>query len=189
MIKASNLKKGNVVTIGSQIYVVKHIDVKTPSARGALTLYKVRFSQVQTGQKYEQTYKGADTLTDIELTRKPVQFIFREGHMYVFMDTEEYAQHSMAAETLENQAEWLDESLEGIVGLFLEGKLIAVELPQIIVMEIAETSPTIRGATVTGRTKTAILTNGVEIQVPEYMSSGEKVKVEVENARFVSRAG
>lgn len=189
MIKASNLKKGNVVTIGNQIYVVKHIDVKTPSARGALTLYKVRFSQVQTGQKYEQSFKGSDTLNDIELTRKPVQFIFREGSMYVFMDTEEYAQHNLAAETLENQTEWLDESLEGIVGLFLDGKLIAIELPQIIVMEIAETSPSIRGATVTGRTKTATLTNGVEIQVPEYMSSGEKVKVEVENARFISRAG
>ena len=189
MIKASTLKKGNVVTIGNQLYVVKHIDVKTPSARGALTLYKVRFSHVQNGQKYEQTFKGNDPLTEVELSRKPVQFIFREGDTFVFMDTEEYAQHSLNAESLEHQTQWLDESLEGMVGLFLEGKLIAVELPQIIVMEIAETSPAIRGATVTGRTKTARLINGVEIQVPEYMSTGEKVKVDVENTRFVSRAG
>jgi elongation factor P len=188
MIKASSLKKGNVVKINNQLLVVKHIDVKTPSARGALTLYKVRFAQVPSGQKLEQSYKGNDMLEDIELSRKPVQFIFREGTHYTFMDTEEFSQHVLDEAALEGQTEWLGENMEGITALFHDGSIIAIELPQVITLEIAETSPVIRGATVTGRTKTATLTNGVDIQVPEYMSPGEWVKVHTETVKFISRA-
>ncbi|MFZ3047355.1 MAG: elongation factor P-like protein YeiP [Desulfatirhabdiaceae bacterium] len=188
MIKASSLKKGNVVKINNQLVVAKHIDVKTPSARGALTLYKVRFAQVQSGQKLEQTFKGNDMLEEIELSRKPVQFIFREGTHYTFMDTEEFNQYILDETALENQSEWLSENIEGITALFHDGNIIAIELPQVVTLEIAETSPVIRGATVTGRTKTATLANGVDIQVPEYMSPGEWVKVHTETAKFISRA-
>jgi elongation factor P len=188
MIKASNLKKGNVVRLGNQLAVVKHIDVKTPSARGALTLYKIRFSQVPSGQKIEQTFKGNDMVEDVELTRKPVQFLFREGNHYTFMDTEEYSQYTLEEESLENQTAWIGEDVQGLTALFYDGNILAIELPQVITLEIADTSPVIRGATVTGRTKTATLTNGVDIQVPEYMSPGELVKVQVETAKFISRA-
>ena len=75
MPRASELKKGNVVEINNETYVVSHIDVKTPSARGAVTLYKVRFNNVKTKQKYEGSYKGNDMLNDVDLQRKPIAII------------------------------------------------------------------------------------------------------------------
>lgn len=188
MIKASNLRKGHVVTINEQLYMVKHIDVKTPSARGALTLYKVRLMNIQNGQKLDQSFKGNDSLEDAELSRRPVQFIFKDGNLYTFMDTEDYNQYVLSEETLEDQAVWLTDNLEGITALLSDGKLISIELPQSIQMEITDTSPAIKGATVTGRTKSATLANGVVVQVPEYMETGDIVRVNTETAKFMSRA-
>jgi elongation factor P len=188
MLKASNLKKGNVVTINQQIYMVRHIDVKTPSARGALTLYKVRLMNVQNGQKLDQSFKGNDMLEDTELSRRPVQYIFKEGNLYTFMDTEDFNQYTLGEETLEEQAVWLTDNLEGITALLSDGRIISIELPQSIQLEITDTSPAIKGATVTGRTKSATLSNGVVVQVPEYMETGERVKVNTESGKFMSRA-
>ena len=188
MLKASNLKKGNVVTINQQIYMVKHIDVKTPSARGALTLYKVRLMNVQNGQKLDQSFKGNDMLEDVELSRRPVQYIFKEGNLYTFMDTEDYNQYTLGEETIEDQSVWLIDNLEGITALLSDGRIISIELPQTIQLDITDTSPAIKGATVTGRTKSATLSNGVVVQVPEYMAAGERVKVNTETGKFMSRA-
>jgi len=188
MLKASNLKKGIVVAINQQIYMVRHIDVKTPSARGALTLYKVRLMNVQNGQKLDQSFKGNDMLEDVELNRRPVQYIFKEGSLYTFMDTEDYNQYTLGEETLEDQSVWLIDNLEGITALLSDGSIISIELPQSIQLDITETSPAIKGATVTGRTKSATLSNGIVVQVPEYMETGERVKVNTETGKFMSRA-
>jgi elongation factor P len=187
MIKASNLKRGSVIAINQQICVVKHVDVKTPSARGALTLYKIRLMNVQNGQKMDQTFKGNDTLEDIELSRRPVQYIFKENNFYTFMDTEDYNQYTLSAESIEDQTVWLIDNLEGITALLSDGKIISIELPQTINLEIIETAPAIKGATVTGRTKPATLTNGVVVQVPEYIETGEFIKVSTETTKFSSR--
>jgi len=188
MLKASNLKKGTVVAINQQIYMVRHIDVKTPSARGALTLYKVRLMNVQNGQKLDQSFKGNDMLEDVELNRRPVQYIFKEGSLYTFMDTEDYNQYTLGEGTLEDQSVWLIDNLEGITALLSDGSIISIELPQSIQLDITETSPAIKGATVTGRTKSATLSNGIVVQVPEYMETGERVKVNTETGKFMSRA-
>lgn len=188
MLKASNLKKGNVVSINQQIYVVKHIDVKTPSARGALTLYKVRMTNVQNGQKLDQTFKGNDALDDVELSRRPVQYIFKEGDHYTFMDSEDFNQYTLSAESLEEQTVWLIDNLEGITALLNDGKIIGIELPQSIELDITDTAPAIKGATATGRNKPATLSNGIVVQVPEYMEAGERVKVNTETGKFMSRA-
>ncbi len=188
MRKASNLKKGNVVSINQQIYVVKHIDVKTPSARGALTLYKVRMTNVQNGQKLDQTFKGNDALDDVELSRRPVQYIFKEGDLYTFMDSEDFNQYTLAGESIEEQTIWLLDNLEGITALLNDGKIIGIELPQSIELDITDTAPAIKGATATGRNKPATLSNGVVVQVPEYMEAGERVKVNTETGKFMSRA-
>lgn len=188
MLKASNLKKGTVVGINQQIYVVKHIDVKTPSARGALTLYKVRLMNVQNGQKLDQTFKGNDALDDVELSRRPVQYIYKEGDLYTFMDSEDFNQYTLGGETIEEQSIWLTDNLEGITALLNDGKIISIELPQSIELDITDTAPAIKGATATGRNKPATISNGVVVQVPEYMEAGERVKVNTETGKFMSRA-
>lgn len=188
MPKACDLKKGNVVDINSEPYMVKHIDVKTPSARGAVTLYKVRFNNIKTKQKYEESYKGNDMLEDVDLQRKPVQYLYPDGDFHVFMDSVEYGQYLVSADAIEDEIVWLTDGMEDILGLIIEENMVAIEIPSSLVFEITETAPGIKGASATARTKPATLSNGVEVQVPEYLEVGEMVKVNTETRKFMSRA-
>jgi elongation factor P len=188
MPRACDLKKGHVVEINNDAYLVKHIDVKTPSARGAVTLYKVRFSNIKTKQKYEDSFKGNDLLNDVDLQRKPVQYLYPEGELHVFMDTLEYGQYMIAEEAIEDEMVWLTDGMEDIVGLFIEGNMVAIDIPNSLVFEITETAPAVKGASATARTKPAMLSNGVEVQVPEYLDTGEKIKVNTETRKYMSRA-
>ncbi len=188
MLRACDLKKGNVVEINNEIYVVKHIDVKTPSARGAVTLYKVRFTNIKTKQKYEESYKGNDPLNEIALLRKPVQYLYPDGDLHVFMDGVEYAQYMISGETIEDDLVWLTDGMEGLVGVFIDENMVALEIPNTLVFEISETAPGVKTASATARTKPATLSNGLEIQVPEYLESGEMVKINTETRKYMSRA-
>jgi len=188
MPKACDLKKGQVVDISGEPYMVKHIDVRTPSARGAVTLYKVRLSSIKTRQKYENSYKGNDMLDDVDLQRKPVQYLYPDGELHVFMDTVEYGQYMIAEGSMEDELVWLTDGMEDIMGMFIDGNLVAIEIPASLVFEITQTAPGIKGASATARTKPATLSNGVEIQVPEYLENGEMVKVNTETRKYISRA-
>lgn len=187
MIKACNLQKGNVVRINNRICQVKQVEVQTPSARGANTLYKVRFTTIPDGQKLDQNFKGNDALDEMELERRPVNFLYLDRDMYVFMDTENYEQYTLAEEHLEGQTPWIVDGLEGLTALLLEGQIIAVDLPAAIDLEIVETAPAIKGATATNRNKPATLTNGETVMIPEYLEAGETVRVNPATGKFMGR--
>ena len=188
MPKASELKKGSVVEIDGGVYIARQIDIRNPSARGASTLYKVRFYNVRSGQKLEQTLKGDDFLKDGELIRRSVQFSYREDDMMVFMDTEDYSQYLVKTDTLEDHLGYMTDDLEGMVAVLVDGQLVDIELPQTVILEIVDTAPGIKGASANARSKPATLSTGLEIQVPEYLDIGERVKVNTMNAKFISRA-
>ncbi|MBI5897041.1 MAG: elongation factor P-like protein YeiP, partial [Desulfobacterales bacterium] len=88
---------------------------------------------------------------------------------------------------LEEQKDWLVENMEGLGALMLDGQLVAVELPAAVALEIVETAPVIKGATATNRNKPATLTNGRVVQVPEYMSPGDRVRINTETGKFMAR--
>jgi Translation elongation factor P (EF-P)/translation initiation factor 5A (eIF-5A) len=90
MAKANEIKRGDAVTYNGKLLLVKEIDVQSPSARGASTLYKMRFTDVKSGGKVEERFKGDDILDTIELFRRPVSFSYIDGDEYVFMDNEDY---------------------------------------------------------------------------------------------------
>jgi elongation factor P len=188
MPKACDLKKGNVVEINDDAYMVKHIDVRTPSARGAVTLYKIRFNNIKTKQKYEETYKGNDTLNEVDLLKRPVQYLYPDGALHVFMDSQEYSQYMIEEDAIADELVWITDGMEGIVALIIDGNMVSIEIPLTLVFEISETAPGIKGASATARTKPATLSNGVEIQIPEYLEAGEMVKVNTETKKFMSRA-
>ncbi|MEW5757825.1 MAG: elongation factor P-like protein YeiP [Pseudomonadota bacterium] len=188
MPKACDLKRGAIVEIDGKIYLVKHVDVKTPSSRGAVTLYKVRYSSVPEKQKHEVTYRGDDSVNDVNFVRKPVQYSYHDGDMYTFMDTEDYSQHTLSADDLEGQLEYLTDGLEGILALLVDDNIIGIELPQSVELEVIETAPAMKGSSATARTKAAKLSTGLEIQVPEYLETGEIVKVSTVTGKYVSRA-
>lgn len=187
MAKAGDLKRGMVVEINGIPHAVKHVDVKSPSSRGAATLYKIRFTNLKTGQKLDESLKGDDFFKDADLVRAKVQFSYIDGDNYIFMNSEDYTQYTLGREDLEDQIGYLTEGLEGIVALLVDDAPLGLELPSSVQLEIIETAPAIKGATASGRTKTARLTTGIEIQVPEYLEPGEVVKVNTETGKFMSR--
>ncbi|MDD2390078.1 MAG: elongation factor P-like protein YeiP [Desulfobacterales bacterium] len=188
MPKASEFKKGMIVSIDDQVCIVKQVEVQSPSSRGAPTLYKVRFTNIQTGRKIDQSFKGDQFLANVEVDRRPVQYLYRDGDMLTFMDMEDYNQHSVSADDIEDQMPWLTDGMEGITALLIEGYILSIELPQTVELEIIDTGPAIKGATANARTKPATLSNGIEIQVPEYVEAGLMVKVNTETGKFLSRA-
>ena len=188
MPKASELKKGMVVEINSAPHAVKQVEAKSPSSRGAATLYKVRFTNLKTGQKLDESYKGDDFLKDADCVRAQLQYSYLDGDTYIFMNSEDYSQYGLNTDEVEDQLGYITDGLEGIVGLVMDGALLGIELPQSVVMEITETAPSIKGATATGRTKPATLSTGLEVQVPEYLEPGEMIKVHTETGKFMSRA-
>lgn len=188
MPKASDLKRGMVVEVNDEPYSVKDIEVRNPSSRGASTLYKIRFNHLKTKQKRDESLKGDDFLKEVDCERKVVQYSYQDGDIFNFMSLEDYEQYSINASEIEEEKGFLIDGLEGIVAVLLDGHLVAIELPAAIVMEITETSPGIKGVTAAARTKPAILSTGIEVQVPEYIENGEAIKINTTTKKFMSRA-
>jgi elongation factor P len=187
MPKASDLKRGSVVAINGEPYIVSQIEIRSPSSRGANTLYKVRFNHAQSKQKLDETYKGEDLLGDIDLERRRMQYSYMDGDLYVFMDEEDYSQHLLATDALGDQTLFITDGLEGIMGLLVDGVIIGIELPQSVVMEIVDTAPGIKGASASARSKPATFASGLTVQVPEYLETGERVRINTQESRYMSR--
>jgi elongation factor P len=188
MPKASELKKGMIVDIDGSPHIVKQLEAKSPSSRGAATLYKVRFNNLTTGQKLDSSFKGEDILKEADCMRVSVQYSYLDGDIYYFMDVEDYTQYGLSAGQMEEQIPYLVEQQEDIIALIVDGHLAAIELPQSVNLEVIETPPAVTGSSATNRTKTAQLSTGLEIQVPEYLAPGETVKVNTNTGKFMSRA-
>jgi elongation factor P len=186
--KACDLKRGDIVEIDEAPYAVRRVESKSPSSRGAATLYKIRFKNLKTGQKLDQSLKGDNFLKDSDCTRVHVQYSYQDGDILTFMNLEDYSQYGLNREDLEAQLGYLVEGMEGILALLVDGEILAIELPKSVSLTIADTTPGVKGATATGRTKLATLVTGLEIQVPEYLESGELVMVNTATGSFISRA-
>jgi len=186
--KASELKRGMVVEIDGVPHVVKQVEVKSPSSRGGTTLYKTRFNNLKTGQKLDESLKGEDSYKDVDWVRAKVPYSYKDGDNYVFMNSADYTQYLLAAADLAGQAEYLTESLDGVVALLIDDEILGIELPSTVTLEIIETPPALKGSSASARTKTAKLATGLEVQVPEYLALGERIKVHTETGKFASRA-
>jgi elongation factor P len=188
MPKANELKRGIAIEYNGKLLLVKFVDVCSPSARGAATLYKTRFAEIGSGSKVEHTFKGDDMLTGVDLNRRDVTFSYLDGDDYVFMDNEDYSQHLFRIEDIEDELLFINEDTKGLVVLEVDDKAIALELPKLVEMTIVETDPSIKGASAASRTKPARFESGLTIQVPEHISNGEKVKISTSDKVFMGRA-
>ena len=188
MPKANELKRGMIVEIDGVPHIVKQLEAKSPSSRGAATLYKIRFNNLQTHQKLDMSYKGDYILKEADCSRVGVQFSYREDDTFYFMDMEDFSQYGMDSDQLDGQIEYLVEQQEDIVALLMDGNILGIELPQSVNLVVEDTPPAVTGSSATNRSKTAKLSTGLEIQVPEYLSTGETVKVNTVTGKFMSRA-
>ena len=189
MLKACDLARDSVVAINGAPHIVEELRVSTPSARGAASLFRFRFRNLITKAKLDQTCKGDDKFEEIEFERRDVEFSYKEpGGIYTFMDTEDYSQFSLNEDELGDQVYYITEDVEGIKSLIVNDKPVAIELPQNVELELVECEPTMKGQTVTARTKTAKTSTGLSIQVPEYITNGERVRIDTRTGEFLGRA-
>jgi elongation factor P len=186
--KASELKKGDVVEYKSAPHIVKKVETKSPSSRGANTLYKIRMNHAKTGQKVDESLKGDDVLPDIDFERRKIQYSYMDGDNYVFMDDQDYSELILSQEDLGDDSLYIYEAMESVLGLIVDEQIIGIELPKSIIMTIEDTSPGIKGASALARTKPATMVTGLVVQVPEYLERGEKIKINTDNGSFMSRA-
>ncbi len=187
MPRANDLKKGMIIDFDGVPHAVKTIDCKSPSSRGASTYYKIRYNNLQTGQKRDESHKADDMLKEADCIRVKVSYSYMDGDDYVFMDNEDYTQHTLNKEDLGDQVGYITEGMEEITALLLEDNIIGVELPSTVSLEVMETAPRLKGASATNRDKPAILSTGITVQVPEYLETGEIIKVHTGTGKFISR--
>jgi elongation factor P len=185
---ASDLKKGDVVKIDGEPHIVETIKVQTPSARGAATLYKIRFRNLSTKRKTDQSLRGDDMFEEADFERRPVQYLYGDAASVTVMDLQDFSQFTLAKEDIEEEWPYLTEGIEGLIAIVSEGRILGLEIPTFVNLEIVETAPAVKGGSVTSRTKPATLSTGLVIQVPEYMVTGEIVRVDTRTGEYASKA-
>ena len=183
----ADLKRGLVIRIDQAPCLVLDVTTQTPSARGGSTLVKTKYRNLLTGQVLEKAFKGGERIDEADFERRKGQFLYPAGDGGVFMDLETYEQYELGAEMFDPVQGFLLEGAEVQLGLF-QGRVVSVDLPMTVELVVTETAPAIKNATATAQTKEAILETGLRIQVPGYLESGEKIKVDTRDGRFISRA-
>ena len=123
MVPAKDFKRRMVVEIDGAPHMIEHIQVQTPSARGAATLYKIKARNLKTRTRVEKTYRGTDALTESSFERRPVQFLYRDADGFHFMDSADFNQFSFSADDLEDQAPFMTENMEGVEALVVDDEV------------------------------------------------------------------
>ncbi len=186
--QAKEIKPGAVVNFDGAPVMIETVNVQTPSARGAATLYKYRGRQLVTKQKVDITLKGGESLDDADFSRRPVKLMYRDATHIHLMDQEDYNQYSLEMVDVERELAYLTEDLDGVLALIYNDECVGLQLPTAVELTITECDPGVKGNSATGRTKPATLETGLQVQVPEYLKQGETIKVDTRNGAYLSRA-
>ena len=186
MINVTELKRGDVLEIDSDPWQVVDVASQTPSARGASMLVKAKLKNLRSGQSLAKTWRGGEMVATAEVDERPVQFLYRQGGEFVFMDLASYDQTTLREDVLGDAVGYLTENLELEIVLFQE-RVIAVELPPVVELTVIDTAPAIKGSTAQAQLKRATVETGIEVLVPAYLESGERIRVDTRDGRFVAR--
>ena len=187
MFTTSDFKKGLVIQLDGAPCLIVDITVSSPTARGANTMVRTKYRNLITSQVLEKTFRSGDKVDEADFERHKGQFLYTTAEGGVFMDLENYEQYDMPEGDFSAVSPFLLEGTEVILGIF-QGRMVNVELPMTVELTVTETAPAMKNATATAETKDAILETGLKIKVPPYLESGEKVKVDTRDGRFISRA-
>lgn len=188
MPKASDIKKNAAIEYNGKTFIVRDIERSVPQGRAGGSLYRMRMYDVVTGAKVDETFKDSEMLNFADLIRRPVMFSYIDGEEYVFMDKEDYTPYNLNKDSIANEALFISEDTEGVQVVIVNDMPVAIDLPLNVELVITETDPSIKGGSATARTKPALLSTGLTIQVPEHVSSGDRIKVSVEERSFMGRA-
>jgi len=185
---AKEIKNGTVVNHNGAPILIQGISVQSPSARGAATLYKFKGRDLVKKQKVDITLKGTESLDEADFSRRVVKLMYADQTDMHFMDQEDYAQYSLPLEDIEDERKYITEELEGLLALIYNDECVGIQVPQTVELLVTQCDPGVKGDSATKRSKPATLETGLVVQVPEYLSEGERVKVDSRTGEYLSRA-
>ncbi len=188
MPKASDIKKNAAIEYNDKVLIVRDITRSVPQGRAGGSLYRMRLYDVVTGGKLDETFKAEEILNFADLSRRPAMFSYIDGEEYVFMDNEDFTPYNLNKETIADEIQFIDEDTQGLSVIIVDDSPVGIALPPSVELVITETDPSIKGGSATARTKPAILSTGLTVQVPEHISTGDKIKINTEERKFMGRA-
>ncbi|MGH8191969.1 MAG: elongation factor P-like protein EfpL [Rhodanobacteraceae bacterium] len=186
--KASDTKKGNVIEHQGVVYQVRDIQRSAPTARGGNVTFRFTLYSIPGGRKFDLSLRADDDLKEMELTRRAAHYSYKDGDAFVFLDAEDYTPYALGLDVVGDNAAWIVEDVDGYYVQLIDDAPVALQVPTSVALTIVDTAPELKGASATKRTKPAKLDTGIEIQVPEYISTGEKVWVNTVTGEFSGRS-
>jgi len=182
--QTSDIRKGLKVKMDNAPWTVVEFQFVKPGKGTAFT--RTKFKNLITGQIVEKNIRTGDTLEPVDVVSKTMEMLYNDGEAYVFMDSDTYEQTPIQPEVLGKRADFLLENMKCDV-LFYEGRVIDVDLPNFIEVEIIYTEPAVKGDTATNTTKEAEISTGGKVQVPLFLKEGEIIKVDTRTREYAGR--
>lgn len=183
----TDLARGDILEIDGDPWQVAEVASQTPSARGASLLVKAKLKNLRTGQSQAKTWRGGESVAPADVETRNAQFLYRQGEDFFFMDLGSYEQFTLDAEHVGDAIGYLLENME-LRATLHEQRVIALNLPLTVDLAVTDTAPAIKGATAQAQLKPATTETGLEVMVPSYIETGERIRVDTRDGRFVERA-
>lgn len=183
MVGAGDIKKGMILELGGKLLQVldfQHIKTKHNA------LVKVKLRDITGGHIAEQTFQGTEKFVRARLDYRPTQYLYNDGDLYYFMDQENYEQLSLNKGQVGDATDYMKDGMS--LELFgYKGEILGVRLPDTVELEVADTGPAYKGDTATTATKPARLETGITLQVPMFVSVGDKIRVDTRSGLYIER--
>jgi elongation factor P len=180
----NDLKNGMVLNLDGQLWSVVEFQHVKPGKGGAFVRTKMK--NVLSGKVVDRTFNAGTKVDTATVDKRDMQYLYKDGDAFVFMDTKDYDQLHVPASTVGDAANFMLENQNAVVAIH-EGTPLYVELPASVVLEITYTEPGLQGDRSTGGTKPATVETGYEIQVPLFLETGTKVKVDTRTGDYLGR--
>ncbi|MGH8126544.1 MAG: elongation factor P-like protein YeiP, partial [Rhodanobacteraceae bacterium] len=161
--KASDVKKGNVVEHEGTVYQVRGLERSAPTARGGNVTFRFTLYSIPGARKYDLSLRADDDLKEMELSRRAVDYSYRDGDAFVFLDAEDYTPYMLGTDVIGDSAAYIIEGMEGYYVQLIDEAPVALQIPTSVALTIVDTAPALKGASATKRTKPAKLDTGIEI--------------------------
>ena len=184
MISVNDFKTGVTVELEGVVYQVVEFQHVKPGKGAAFVRAKLK--NVKSGGSIEKTFRGGEKVHKAHLDKREMQYLYKDGDSYVFMDNENYEQLTISPEAMGSGAKWLLENMNIGVLLYNED-IMGIELPNFVELTVAETEPGVKGDTATNVTKAAKLESGATVQVPLFVNEGDKIRVDTRVGEYMER--
>lgn len=184
MIGGSDLRNGMTILYNGEVCRVEYFQHVKPGKGSAFTRTKLK--NVATGAVLEHTFKTKDNIETAMVERKEMEYLYKDGSFYYFMDPETYEQFPLAAERCEHIAPYLKENMHATVTKH-EDTVLAISVPNFVELKVVKTDPGLRGDTATGGTKPAELETGGVVNVPLFVSEGDVIQIDTRTGEYLGR--